>query len=318
MTRPKGIVVVGISLGVESHEVAAEGIAVARALGRQPELVHAYTPVRHLLRAGGAPSDLRSWQQVHDELQRKLHDLAKELGADARQVGWHVEDGRPFEVLNDVASSLDADLIVVGAGGPTAVSRGGVGSTADRLLRTAIRPVLILRGELVLPPRRALVALDLSRSSAEAYRGGQLLLDQMSAGETAAEVEMLMVLDPAEVQQPLSDEQLEHFVHHELAHIAETFGNRAAGTVRTRVERGDPRDRILEALEEGAHDLVILGTHGRAGMQRLMLGSVAADLVRRSPCSVLVVPPAAGYQAALTLNAPAVESLAHRPDPVAD
>jgi nucleotide-binding universal stress UspA family protein len=314
MSRPQGIVVIGVSLGAESRQVAAAGIAVSRELRRRPELVHAYTPVRHLLRAGGEPSDLHHWGRAHEELQHKLHDLAGDLGADARQVGWHVEDGRPFEVLNDVASSLDADLIVVGAGGPPATSRGGLGSTADRLLRTATRAVLVLRGELVVPPRRVLVTLDLSRSSAEAYRGGQLLLDQMTAGGATIDSEMLMVLDPSEVQRPLSDEELERFVHHELAHIAETYGKRDPATVRTRVERGDPRDRIIATLESASFDLLVMGTHGRSGLQRLLLGSVATDLLRRSPCSVLIVPPAAGLQAAATLHAPAVEALAHRPD----
>ncbi|MBT6178585.1 MAG: universal stress protein [Deltaproteobacteria bacterium] len=57
----------------------------------------------------------------------------------------------------------------------------------------------------------------------------------------------------------------------------------------TKVLRGKPADSIIELAQEVRAELIVAGTHGRDGIERLMLGSVAEALVRGAPCSVLVV-----------------------------
>jgi nucleotide-binding universal stress UspA family protein len=52
---------------------------------------------------------------------------------------------------------------------------------------------------------------------------------------------------------------------------------------------GDPCSALLEFLEEHPADLVVMGSHGRTGINRLVMGSVAEELVRRAPCPVLIV-----------------------------
>lgn len=68
----------------------------------------------------------------------------------------------------------------------------------------------------------------------------------------------------------------------------------AAGlAVTTRVVRGDARTAIVDAARENAVDLVVVGSHGRTGLRKMMLGSVAAHVVAHASCDVLVVKPAA-------------------------
>jgi nucleotide-binding universal stress UspA family protein len=71
-----------------------------------------------------------------------------------------------------------------------------------------------------------------------------------------------------------------------------------------RLEVGDPAARILEAAQAIPCDLIVVGTHGRTGLGRALLGSVAEQVVRRAPCPVLTVKtpfpqvlPAAGHAA---------------------
>ncbi len=59
----------------------------------------------------------------------------------------------------------------------------------------------------------------------------------------------------------------------------------ASATLKT----GDPRDMICQAAEELGADLIIMGTHGRRGVSRMLLGSVAETVVRSAPCAVLTV-----------------------------
>jgi universal stress protein A len=62
--------------------------------------------------------------------------------------------------------------------------------------------------------------------------------------------------------------------------------------VETQVMEGDPVDMILRAAEETDCDVVVMGTHGRTGLGRLLMGSVAEAVIRKAPCPVLSVKPA--------------------------
>ena len=68
----------------------------------------------------------------------------------------------------------------------------------------------------------------------------------------------------------------------------------ATGAIGRRIRIGRPSEEILAEIHDRAVDLVILGTHGRSGLERFMLGSVASDITRDARCSVIIVPPAAG------------------------
>jgi nucleotide-binding universal stress UspA family protein len=59
----------------------------------------------------------------------------------------------------------------------------------------------------------------------------------------------------------------------------------------SRIEIGDPRDVIDRAAEQVGADLIVIGTHGRRGVKRLLLGSVAEAIVRTAPCPVLTLRP---------------------------
>ena len=60
-------------------------------------------------------------------------------------------------------------------------------------------------------------------------------------------------------------------------------------SVTTTVAQGDPRDAIVEAATAGRADLIVLGSHGRTGLARVLLGSVAYHVVQHAPCNVVTV-----------------------------
>ena len=57
----------------------------------------------------------------------------------------------------------------------------------------------------------------------------------------------------------------------------------------SRVERGDPREGLVHAAETERADLLVVGSHGRTGLPRMLLGSVAGHVATHAPCSVVVV-----------------------------
>lgn len=76
--------------------------------------------------------------------------------------------------------------------------------------------------------------------------------------------------------------------HKRLVTLAEQ-ARQPPGALQYRVVVGETASAILRAAEEGKHDLIILGTHGRRGLPRLLMGSVAQKVVARAHCPVLTV-----------------------------
>jgi len=92
------------------------------------------------------------------------------------------------------------------------------------------------------------------------------------------------------------EDQLLHLVdrHKELLHDFVNRHIRAAHpdmVVAETVEMGEPHRLIIDAIKANAIDLIVMSTHGRSGLQRMMLGSVTEKILRHSHCPVLVIPP---------------------------
>ena len=305
--RPLRIVLIGTSLGDESDQVVRGGLAVARAAGGRVYLVHStgMEPVLVSPEAGFNP-DL--FQQQTAWAEGELRQQIERLGiTDSELAGSAVLSDAPYRVLTETAQTTGADLIVVGAteAGPLAAEL--LGSTADRVLRKAPCPVLVVRGELPVPPRRVLAPVDLSAVSGDAFRCGLDFLAQIArSGETTVRsIYALSYLDALALQRQrrpdatqevsVSFEQVEHAEAEELRRFVLANAALAPFEVETAVLPGEARFEILQELSERPADLVMLGTHGRGGMDRLLLGSVASTVARKAPCSVLLISPGAAF-----------------------
>lgn len=290
-------IVIGTSLTDHSDGVVRTGFAIAKATGATPWLVHAGSI---LLDSSGAGVDAiwteKNWNNLRELLQEQARRtwLAALPGFSPDQVRLAV--GPPHREIVELARSVQADLVVIGA----AESSNRLGSTADRVIRKAPCPVLAVRSEAAFPPIRVEFPVDLSPISANALRQGLDFLTQLGLSATGSEV--LFVLNPFEVGGSLNftPEQIQHFASEELSRFvtASAPGRPRAQSIRVRT--GYAREEILTALKERRVDLAVLGTHGRSGFERLMLGSVAAGVLRGAECNLLIVPPGAEPQEQLT------------------
>ncbi len=77
--------------------------------------------------------------------------------------------------------------------------------------------------------------------------------------------------------------------HEEVASRVERELSDAGLKATSEVVEGDPRVELVEAAESGKVDLIVVGSHGRSGLSKLLLGSVASHVVTHAPCDVLVV-----------------------------
>lgn len=293
---PLRTVSIGSSLEDESDQVVRAGLAVARAAGARVQLVHA-APIETTLfgyEAGLPPDFSRRQIEWREDL---LRQQAARLGiGEAELAGIAVQVGTPYRVLTGLARTAGAGLIVVGATGSGPFAAELLGSTAERVLRRATCPVLLVRGELQVPPRRVLAPVDLSTLSGDAFRCGLHLLSQIGKG---GEVELRVVyalsfLDALAKQHRQGEipmEQVERRSTEELQRFILENRPGLGCRLETAVLPGEARFEILRELGERPADLVVLGTHGRSGLDRLVLGSVAATVARKAPCSVLLISP---------------------------
>jgi nucleotide-binding universal stress UspA family protein len=285
-------VVIGTSLSAESDHVVETGIALARASGARVFLVHAYfSPPAFLGMAADSVVADDWWEVQRKDLARRLTEQAERFGLDEVGGTTRLELGAPHQVLLDIAGEVGAGLIVAGTHEEDR-RWTRLGSTADRLIRKTHCPVLAVRPGSVFPPAKVLAPVDFSIASASALRRGLGLLTGVG-GSDSPTVEALFVLNPLEQAGSLqfTPGQIARFASDELerflgTHMPATFANRYC-----RVRTGYPAEEVLGELREWEADLVMLGTHGRSGLERMLIGSVAADVLQGAPCSVLIVPP---------------------------
>jgi nucleotide-binding universal stress UspA family protein len=90
----------------------------------------------------------------------------------------------------------------------------------------------------------------------------------------------------AQLGQGESAQQFEDDIRHDLQRI-QPPDDRVP--MEYKLAKGDPAASIIQVAEETACDLIVLGTHGRTGLKRVLLGSVAEHVMRGAPCPVLVV-----------------------------
>jgi nucleotide-binding universal stress UspA family protein len=142
---------------------------------------------------------------------------------------------------------------------------------------------------------RILVPIDFSPSSQAALEYAAFL-----AGEVGAALEVLHVWESGGyvgpdalaampgISRPPGWEQTRAGVRREVERFVERAHAHPA-VVGVRVEAGTPVEAILAAVKAAGADLVIMGTHGRTGLSRLLLGSVAEEVLRRASCPVLTI-----------------------------
>ena len=134
---------------------------------------------------------------------------------------------------------------------------------------------------------KILLATDGSKFSEAAT---QVVISQCRPQET--EVRVLNVVDlplliPTLYAAEFREESLKN--GKELVRQAEQRLTKAGYKVETAVEEGDPKSKIVEDAARWHSDLIILGSHGRKGMDRFLMGSVSDAVARHAPCSVQVV-----------------------------
>lgn len=194
---------------------------------------------------------------------------------------------KPARFVLDAARSINADLVVVGTHGPSRMAELVLSSISHRVLLHATQPILIVKGK-ARPVRRVLVAVE---GPDDGHRIGEWL--SAHPFRQTVEATVLTVVPSIRMVEPERMVGFEAWSEAVLKR-AEATAKSCADLLRrpdfvasSAILKGEPAARIAEKAKE--FDLVVVGSHGRKGLDRFLLGSVSHAIVHRAPGSVLVI-----------------------------
>lgn len=264
--------------------------------------------VLHVVEDASAPT--RAWPDVAGAgtvritMEDVCHDLRLPLPTDAPTVDpravIEVEEeeivGRDAaEAILDFATEEEVDLVVMGTHGRRGLERAVVGSVAEAVARRAPCPVLAVRPRAL---RRGI--LEAGAATPIVVAVDDPTVDRVPiAARAAARYALayglpLTFVHVLPIEDPLGCDGTEDARRHALTGLralAETLRTRleAPLQIHTEVRFGEPVASVIALAEATQATLVVVGTHGRRGPGRALLGSVAEAIVRTAPCPVLIV-----------------------------
>jgi nucleotide-binding universal stress UspA family protein len=250
---------------------------------------------------GGAWPDLAVIQtdrleaEVLAEADRTVQDARSRLARPNLSVEAAVLRGRPAMAIVDRARDMRADLIIVGSLGHGAIETMLLGSVSAEVIDHAPAPVLVVRGRSI---KHIVVGWDGSSCASRAadvvrtwpiFAGSDVRVVSVAGSEIpwwtgfpeSGSPDLLPIyLETADASRRHYDQ-----LAHEMTAQLQAAGRSAEAERR----EGDAATELLAAARESQADLIVIGTHGRTGLARLVLGSVARNVLQHASCSVLVV-----------------------------
>lgn len=285
-------ILLGLDTSEASQAALIEVVSRPWPFGTRFEVVNVVEPA-HLWVVGETVQELRARSE------KLVQDASEQL----RSAGWQAcgasLPGDPRTVLIDRAKTTGADLMVVGSHG-AALTKFLLGNVAASIVRHAPCSVEIVRRRIEsVPPWRILLATDGSDCSHAAARS--VAARPWPPGceiRVFSVVELMLPASKAWFEPPLlHSDETEELRAHAMKHAEEAVARsleivslapcRVSESISVLVD--GPKNVILKEAEDWRPHLIVLGSHGRRGMERFIMGSVSEAVATHATCSVEVV-----------------------------
>jgi nucleotide-binding universal stress UspA family protein len=238
-----------------------------------------------------APQLLERSERTAREHLESVKAQAKKEGVDCSTSILEGEDS--YNYISEEAAKNKMSMIIMGRRGRTGLKRLAMGSTVARVIGHAPCNVLVVPRAAIVEFKSIVLATDGSPYSTAAASEAIGI-----AGKNSGKLTVLAVV-PAELATPtdvdiaatrrelLADKEMQ--AAETNAKAVKEAAQKAGVAVQAFLMTGKPADAIIETAKEKSADLIILGSHGRTGIERLLMGSVAERVIVMSSCAVLVV-----------------------------
>jgi nucleotide-binding universal stress UspA family protein len=290
--------------------IAVDGSSCSERAGRAglefAKKLRAGVVVAHVLRI---PSAYWGLTEPTESMKQHARDILEPwaLLGQQMQLDLHTELMKSDDIAESIvhlANRSHCDLIIAGTHGRKGLGKMLLGSVAERISRLSRGPVLLVRGDGQVAAttglfERILAPVDGSQAGRPAFELADLL-----AAQLGAELQILHVVPPlpTPVVGPYGNDMrtfnwevaLEALEQEGEALLHNAKQQATAPRVKTALIRAQTQreaDVIVEYAKNNHADLIVMGTHGRVGIERLLLGSVAEGVVHQAPVPVLLIRP---------------------------
>jgi len=229
---------------------------------------------------------------AREHLERVKKDAAKE-NVELEVIVRRTDE--PYKAIVEEAEKRGTDVIVMGRRGRTGLKKILMGSVTTKVIGHSPCNILIVPKDAGISCKKILIATDGSKYSSAAASKAIDIARRCGSDLTVLAVVPLELSAGIDPDTGYSQTQLEHIAKEafaatekglqEVKTMAEKEGIKAEGTILG----GRPHEAIVETTIRKKIDLVVVGSHGRTGLKKLFLGSVAERVVGLSPSAVLVV-----------------------------
>ncbi len=303
MKRPR--ILVGVDFSPESELAARQAIDIARRVGGELFLAHVHAPLEPTPFPDLPEASPRALEHYRAYLEEqvgqdrvRLDQMRHRLAGEGVPVLEAAIDGFPETGLAMAARELQADLMVVGTHGRGGLRWFDLGSVSQRVIGLCESDVMVARGEAAARDGfdRIFVATDFSATSERALERARWLASPKAQIDVAHFYHHAPRAELYGAVRSAIGADLDQAIMRDLRAAGQSFIGERRGdgpTIRFYAVAEPPIPGIVHWLERQPYDLVALGSHGRRGFRRFVLGSVAEAVARRAPCSTLVAHSAA-------------------------
>ncbi len=284
-----------------SEKALVTAVSIARKLNSDLMLMHVIPqrnmPVPEYSEAGYDQFINRFDTKYEDWANNYLNEVKNRYEDISNRISTHVEVGHVAYRLLETSNNVD--LIVISTHGYSGLTKWILGSVTERIIGHANCPVLVVKGDQ--PINKILLPLDGSDYSEVAIEpaigisnafGGELTCFHVI--EPPNDVPNSLVARLGNVDPNWDRWITDH--HDEYARkyfktLSKTLANEENGEIDMVLRKGVPADSILTYADEEDIDLIVMSTHGRSGIKKWLLGSVAERVIEKLPCHLLIIRP---------------------------
>jgi len=283
-----------ILVPVDFSELSKKALEIAQKLASLFDAVitpiHVHIPITEMdepYALGMSSSVYQDFDKIEQNLKERLDELTRQfINAEMLQEPVIVF-GNPAQSIID--ASEDYDMIVMTSHGRTGFTRFLLGSVAEKVLRLAHLPVLVVEDESDIGNfEKILVTTDFSENSASAF---PLAIE--IAKKAGSKLHLLHILSYDQFDKDDESSTIEKLRRERLKVVAnESFHSiKDSLTYNVEVTQDSPHESILKHVKENSYNLIVMATVGRTGINYLMMGSTTAHVVRHVKNAVLSINP---------------------------
>lgn len=246
-------------------------------------------------------------KNIQVEMKKLLNDSVFE---NVKSVEMLIEKGNPVELITEIAEIREINLIIIGEGNHAENEHFKLGSTAEKLMQKNVIPVMVVKNEPVKPPRKILCPVDFSEPSKRALSNAVFMSNRFNAKLTIQNVftplevfsYWIDVDNKNENEMQLQQQKAEFNQFLESFHVDKNSKN-------VKISKGEPEEEILREIKNQGIDLLIMGTTGKTGLSKILLGSVTEKVTREVPCNFIITNESVISGEVFENNLKAIESL---------